>query len=60
MTEGRAWENDWIGEQLAVLGTLPPWLMLTIICLFTAILANVMSSSATCSLLCPIVASMVR
>ena len=52
--------SEWIGEQFAVLGELPGWLMVAFICLITAFLTEVTSNSATCTILMPIVAAMVR
>ena len=51
--------SAWIGEQLAVFGSLPGWLMVAIICFLVAMLTEVTSNSATCTILMPIMASMV-
>ena len=51
--------SEWIGEQLAVFGSLPGWLMVAIICFLVAMLTEVTSNSATCTILMPIVAAMV-
>ena len=50
--------SEWIGEQLAVFGSLPGWLMVAIICFLVAMLTEVTSNSATCTILMPIVAAM--
>ena len=51
--------SEWIGEQLAVFGDLPGWIMIAIICFLVALLTEVTSNSATCTILMPIMASMV-
>lgn len=50
--------STWIGEKLAVLASLPPELILTIICYLSAGLTQLMSNTAVCSILMPILLSM--
>ena len=51
--------SEWIGEQFAVLGELPVWLVVAIVCVITAFLTEITSNAATCTILMPIVAAMV-
>ncbi|MEM1410898.1 MAG: SLC13 family permease [Pseudomonadota bacterium] len=48
---------DRIAEQLTVLETMPPWLMILLICLVVTFLTEVTSNTATSSLLMPLLAS---
>ena len=51
--------SEWIGEQFSVLGELPVWLVVTIVCVITAFLTEITSNAATCTILMPIVAALV-
>ena len=50
---------DWLGDKLSVFNALPDWLMVFLLSLLVALLTEVTSNSATCTLLMPIMASMV-
>jgi len=49
--------SDAMATQLAVLGTLPPWLMVLSLCLGVTFLTEVTSNTATASLLMPVLAA---
>jgi len=49
--------SDTLATQLAVLGTLPPWLMVLSLCLGVTFLTEVTSNTATASLLMPVLAA---
>jgi sodium-dependent dicarboxylate transporter 2/3/5 len=49
--------SDTLAAQLAVLGTLPPWLMVLSLCLGVTFLTEVTSNTATASLLMPVLAA---
>ena len=49
--------SDVLATQLAVLGTLPPWLMVLCLCLGVTFLTEVTSNTATASLLMPVLAA---
>lgn len=51
--------SDWIGEQLAGLASLPPFVTMLIICIFTAVITEVASNTATANILLPILAKTV-
>ncbi|KAK2140084.1 hypothetical protein LSH36_1489g00049 [Paralvinella palmiformis] len=50
--------SDVIGEALTVFDVLPDWFMVTVIAFITALLTEVTSNTATCTLLMPIVSNM--
>ena len=52
--------SDVIGEALTVFDVLPDWFMVTVIAFITALLTEVTSNTATCTLLMPIVSNMVN
>ena len=51
--------SDWIGQQLAGLSVLPPFVTMLIICIITATITEVASNTATANILLPILAQTV-
>lgn len=51
--------SDWIGQQLAGLASLPPFVTMLIICIITATITEVASNTATANILLPILAKTV-
>lgn len=51
--------SAFIGEQLEVLGSMPPWAMNIVLTLIIAMLTEVTSNSATTTLILPILANLV-
>ena len=52
--------SEWLGIQLAGLGSLPPLAIMFIICIMTATVTEIASNTATANILLPILAEMVR
>lgn len=52
--------STWLGAQLVGLAVLPPWLVVTIICLMATFATEVSSNTAIANILLPVLAEMVR
>ncbi|KAH3887590.1 hypothetical protein DPMN_011608 [Dreissena polymorpha] len=50
--------SAWVGEKLAVLDYLDPWVLNLVLCYIVAALTEVTSNTATCTLMMPIVANL--
>jgi len=49
----------WLGEQLAGLKVLPPFVIMLIVCIMTATITEVASNTATANILLPVLAETV-
>ena len=52
--------SAWVGDKLAVLDYLDPWVLNLVLCYIVAALTEVTSNTATCTLMMPILANLVR
>jgi len=52
--------SDWLGVQLNVLGGLQPWAINLVLCYIATFATEVTSNTAICTLIMPILASLVR
>jgi len=50
----------WIGKELGVLGSLPDWAMVVIVCILVAALTEITSNVATANILLPVLAEVAR
>ena len=52
--------STWMGSQLTVLEELSPFFITVIVCVIALVLTEVMSNTATCTILLPVVKRVVR
>jgi len=50
----------WLGSKLVGLNVLPPWLVVTVICLMATFATEVSSNTAIANILLPVLAEMVK
>ena len=51
--------SEWLGEALSGLQSLPPFVIMLIVCIMTALITEVASNTATANILLPVLAEMV-
>ena len=51
--------SEWLGEQLSGLSVLPPFVIMLIVCVMTAMITEVASNTATANILLPVLAETV-
>lgn len=51
--------SKWMGEQLVVLEVLPPWVLVSVICLITTFATEVTSNTAIANIFLPVLGEVV-